>query len=158
MGYYTYFKLRASKNKEDICFDTDATVLGQESKMIAQGIVDYWRNCEKINSPNVTDEELDRYYPYATRLENSYVSEEDYDYLEDLFMDSMKWYEHEGEMCEISKLFPDYYFCLHGDGEEYDDIWKEYYHNGECVRAQGYIEVYYEEPYYSHMFKDDTEE
>lgn len=40
------------------------------------------------------------------------------------------WYEHTEDMLEISKLFPDVLFRLHGIGEASDDVWTEYYKNG----------------------------
>lgn len=44
--------------------------------------------------------------------------------------DSMKWYDHEEDMLEISKKFPSLVFILDGDGEESGDIWREFYMNG----------------------------
>ena len=49
-----------------------------------------------------------------------------------------KWYEHQEEMREFSKLHPSVLFTLHGEGEENGDIWDEYYLNGklQVVKAQ----------------------
>lgn len=44
--------------------------------------------------------------------------------------DSCKWYDHEEEMKDVSKKFPDVLFTLEGEGEESDDIWKKYFKNG----------------------------
>jgi hypothetical protein len=41
-----------------------------------------------------------------------------------------KWYEHDEEMKELSKLFPDVVFKLKGEGEESGDVWINYYKNG----------------------------
>lgn len=41
-----------------------------------------------------------------------------------------KWYEHETDMLDLSKAFPDLTFCLHGEGEKQLDVWDEYYLNG----------------------------
>lgn len=41
-----------------------------------------------------------------------------------------KWYDHTDDMIALSKVFPDMQFRLHGVGEEADDIWYHYYHNG----------------------------
>jgi len=44
--------------------------------------------------------------------------------------DVMKWYDHEEDMCKLSELFPDVLFTLEGNGEEQDDIWREYFYCG----------------------------
>ena len=51
---------------------------------------------------------------------------------------SMKWYEHDKHMLQLSKLFPEVVFLLDGEGEETGDIWKAMYKNGKSktVRAQ----------------------
>ena len=41
-----------------------------------------------------------------------------------------KWYEHDKEMIELSKQFPETVFCLYGNGEENGDTWYKYYKNG----------------------------
>jgi hypothetical protein len=48
--------------------------------------------------------------------------------------DSMKWYDHEDDMLEISKLYPDLVFVLDGDGEEAGDVWREFYQDGKTYR------------------------
>ena len=47
-----------------------------------------------------------------------------------------KWYEHNEDMIELSKAFPDLNFCLHGVGEEQFDYWDCYYHNGESEECR----------------------
>ncbi len=41
-----------------------------------------------------------------------------------------KWYNHADDMIALSKLFSDMQFRLHGIGEEDDDLWYHYFHNG----------------------------
>ena len=53
--------------------------------------------------------------------------------------DIMKWYDHEENMCELSKLFPNVLFTLEGNGEDRDDIWREYYYNGKFQYAPAVI-------------------
>ncbi len=45
-------------------------------------------------------------------------------------VDSCKWYSHEKDVAEFSKLFPDVLFELEGEGEDSGDIWKKYFLNG----------------------------
>lgn len=58
--------------------------------------------------------------------------------------EEVKWYGHKTDMLELSREFPDMSFCLEGAGEEHDDMWREYYHNGdmECCPAK----IVYEKP------------
>lgn len=44
--------------------------------------------------------------------------------------EAMKWYNHEDEMRERSKQYPEYVFILDGDGEEAGDVWREFYKDG----------------------------
>lgn len=44
--------------------------------------------------------------------------------------DSYRWYEHENNMKEISKLYPDTLFMLEGEGEDPGDLWRKYFKNG----------------------------
>lgn len=49
----------------------------------------------------------------------------------DLFFDEpCKWYDHHEDMIEYSKLHPKTLFKLEGIGEEYGDMWHEYFLNG----------------------------
>lgn len=41
-----------------------------------------------------------------------------------------KWYDHDEEIIEFSKLHPNIVFSLEGDGEETGDQWFKYYKNG----------------------------
>lgn len=44
--------------------------------------------------------------------------------------DAVKWYDHDDDMIAVSKLFPDVLFCLHGEGDNNDDLWETYYLDG----------------------------
>lgn len=57
--------------------------------------------------------------------------------------DSTKWYEYDTELKDFSKLYPDYLFTLHGDGEESEDLWKAYYMGGKSFIT--YVELVYED-------------
>lgn len=53
--------------------------------------------------------------------------------------DVYKWYDHENDMIEVSKLFPNHAFVLYGDGEDKDDRWKEIFLNGHAAFCQGRV-------------------
>ena len=44
--------------------------------------------------------------------------------------DAVKWYDHDDDMIEVSKLFPGVLFALHGEGDNSEDMWDAYYLNG----------------------------
>lgn len=58
--------------------------------------------------------------------------------------DETKWYEYTSDMCKLSKEFSEVVFKLHGEGEERDDMWNEYYQNGEYEECVAHIT--YDEP------------
>ncbi len=51
-----------------------------------------------------------------------------------------KWYEHEKEMREFSKKYPEVVFTLHGEGEATDDLWIKYFKNGKMQTSKARIE------------------
>ena len=59
--------------------------------------------------------------------------------LENLDADTLKWYDHDKNMLEISKLYPDTVFRLEGDGEDRDDRWMRYYCNGDSAESRATI-------------------
>ncbi len=46
-----------------------------------------------------------------------------------------KWYEWKEDLVEFSKNYPEAVFCLHGVGENSDDIWRAFIQN-ETVEMQ----------------------
>lgn len=54
--------------------------------------------------------------------------------------DEVKWYEHEENMIKISKQFPNMTFCLEGVGEDREDMWRKYFHNGDVEYCPAHIE------------------
>lgn len=63
---------------------------------------------------------------------------------EDCLSDELKWYKHEHDLLELSKEFPNVIFALEGEGEERDDTWRLYVHNGEYER--GYAQIVWKKP------------
>lgn len=52
---------------------------------------------------------------------------------------SCKWYEHDTDLKEFSKLYPDTLFILSGEGEEALDLWKMYVKNGKSKTVKAII-------------------
>lgn len=50
-----------------------------------------------------------------------------------------KWYEHEKDVAEFSKLYPDVLFELDGAGEDKGDIWRKYFLNGKVQVCEAKI-------------------
>lgn len=47
-----------------------------------------------------------------------------------------KWYEHEADLMRVSARVPDLYFCIEGQGEDRDDLWRKHFYNGGCRREK----------------------
>ena len=78
------------------------------------------------------------------RIDNIDINEVDSRDMEWFLYNEMKWYSHQEDMLEVSKLFPDTIFVLHGEGEDHNDLWNEYYCDGEMERVEA--EFIYPEP------------
>lgn len=52
-----------------------------------------------------------------------------------------KWYEHAQDLRAFSSAHPNILFTLHGEGEENEDIWNEYYLNGKCQVAKAQLQI-----------------
>lgn len=55
------------------------------------------------------------------------------------YADSCKWYDHEMDMKELSKQFPNVVFKLKGEGEEAGDLWHKYFKNGKVQVCEAKI-------------------
>ena len=54
----------------------------------------------------------------------------DYDWL---FDDSCKWYDQDEDTIKVSKMNPELYLFIRGEGEESGDIWARIYKAGKVV-------------------------
>ena len=59
--------------------------------------------------------------------------------LSDFFEDEMKWYDYDDDMIELSIAFPNLIFILSSEGEENEDIWVSYYHNGDSEKCNAHL-------------------
>ena len=50
-----------------------------------------------------------------------------------------KWYSHDEDMKQLSRLFPSYVFQLEGQGEDREDWWISCYKNGEVATSNAEI-------------------
>lgn len=55
--------------------------------------------------------------------------------------ESVKWYDKDSHMIELSKMFPTVVFSLYVEGEETGDISKAYYLNGRKHKAKVKIDI-----------------
>ena len=55
-----------------------------------------------------------------------------------------KWYNHEEDLEKISKKYPDIAFSVEGDGEDFDDHWIQYWHNGKSYSEKIHFKSYNE--------------
>jgi hypothetical protein len=46
---------------------------------------------------------------------------------------SGKWYDHEEDMLDLSKDYPNLIFLLEGSGEDEADLWRKFFKNGDMV-------------------------
>jgi len=103
MGYCTWYEFSTQDNKHKV-----------------GDIVSYMKNKEESDV---------WFYPFSYAFKDYLGSEDRNDF--DLSPDNtVKWYDHDEEMLELSKQFPNTVFCLHGEGEESGDLWYCYYKNG----------------------------
>jgi hypothetical protein len=58
--------------------------------------------------------------------------------------DSMKWYDRVEDMTNISIAYANTLFVVSGQGEDHDDVWREYYRNGVMERV--YPIITYDDP------------
>lgn len=65
--------------------------------------------------------------------------------------DSMKWYDHEEHMIELSRKYSGYCFELYGTGEDSDDRWRARYQNGKWQVCRARITY---EPWDNKYFND----
>lgn len=116
MGYYTQYYLEVFDKDGEEIRDTD--ILHKITESICD--LDYFSSCK-------TDY-------YKSRIAKSF------DPINEIIAeDEMKWYDHESDMMTLSEKYPEFFFSLFGRGEEADDIWKEYFHNGKCIVAPAEI-------------------
>jgi hypothetical protein len=93
---------------------------------------------ELVDGKQLTKQESDT---FKAELLVKYEASEHYDqdgylaYMLEKYPDSSKWYDHEDDMREFSKLYPNVVFRLEGEGEEAGDVWCKFFQNGKMQDA-----------------------
>ena len=134
MGYYTAFNLEVTRTEDAmLMLLQDNSIV---SELVEEEQLEVTRAlCSEIFYFNgcYDDKRAKRSYLYYDAAWDYIISD-----------DTMKWYDHDDDMMRLSEQFPDYYFLLHGQGEEHDDQWRKVYHNGKIVCSQ-MIRMYFDE-------------
>jgi hypothetical protein len=125
MGYYTKYELSYT-TPDDWSSEIEAFLLECKTKKIKLPA-----GFNAFDKSNFADLELE----LSKVLSSGYTLEE--------FVggrcDTTKWYEHEKEMKDVSKKFPDVLFVLKGEGEESGDLWIKYFKDGKMQVANANI-------------------
>lgn len=116
MGYYTSFNLTVTKREESSFKEVGREIETEIAKKLCE--ISDW------------------FVPYDF---NETVEKSNYPLAELIGFDTIKWYDHYDEMKALSKEFPSLYFELEGFGEDYGDMWREYFHNGEAMHSDARI-------------------
>lgn len=53
--------------------------------------------------------------------------------------ESIKWYDCEENMIELSLLYPNHLFIVNGEGENYDDVWRHYFKDGKGAKYKAEV-------------------
>lgn len=134
MGYYTAFNMEVTKTEDAMLQLLRDVYIGpqlseEEQLEVTKALCGenfYFEDCYNEDSAK-------RSLSYGLGAWDYIISE-----------DTMKWYDHDDDMMRLSQQFPDYYFFLHGQGEEFDDNWRKVYHNGKIICNQT-IRMYFDE-------------
>lgn len=113
MGYYTFYSLEARKVTDKEKFDSIVKALQDKGLLPTETGL-----CSVFNVGEYYKDDSAAYF-------TAY--------------DECKWYDCEKDMIDISKQFPDVVFQLSGDGEERDDMWREYFKNGKYEKCPAQI-------------------
>jgi len=115
---------RSSVSKISACPSGQAQVLIGGKFM---GYYTYYKIDYQLDK-STNSNEIDRVIGEDDNLEYAFNGDE-----------SIKWYDHVDDMRILSLRFPKVLFTLQGEGEEYGDVWKKYFLNGQTQEAQGVI-------------------
>lgn len=134
MGYYTSFNMEVTTTKRDMLKllrdGYSGPQLSEEEQLeVTKALCDegvFWEGC----------------YDESRARKSCHFCDQAWDYL--VSEDTMKWYDHDSDMMQLSTQFPDYYFLLSGQGEDPEDNWRTVYHNGKIICHQT-VCMYFEE-------------
>lgn len=134
MGYYTSFNMEVTKTEASMLQlmrgDYFGSQLSEEEQLeVTRALCNedtYFEGCYEESRAR-------RSYSFCDQAWDYLISE-----------DTMKWYDHDDDMKNLSTQFPEYYFLLSGQGEDPGDKWRKVYHNGKIICNQT-IRMYFDE-------------
>lgn len=89
--------------------------------------------------PKYLDNEAEIAQDLAKLVYGSNIRWRSYECLEEVFLESIKWYSYKDDMINFSKKYPDITFIVSGAGEDREDNWKHYFKNGKQQCCPGRI-------------------
>lgn len=131
MGYGTYFTMCIRKVEE-----TDKTMMDVVRALAEISTYDWMVNIEACDFYTGELKERDEYNGGDKALTNKEFTIE-YALTDIVKLNSdeyISWYDHDADMRQLAKMFPEFSFTLEGEGEDRFDWWLTYYH-GKIRRA-----------------------
>lgn len=121
MGYCTDYKLTIKVSEEKINFEEEAAKILASNKTQSQKQSAIYALGDITSDTILSDfcSALTSYNMTATGELTKAIWED---------------YEHDYDLIEFSKKYPNALFILDGVGEEYPDIWRKYFKNGKMYR------------------------
>ena len=135
MEYYTAFHIEVTKTEESMLqlmrgiYIIESQLSGEEQLEVTKAL------CSE-------DAYFEGGYDEVQAKRSCAFCGQAWDYLVSKY--TLRWYNHDDEMKQLSEQFPEYYFLLNGRGEEYDDKWRTVYHNGKIICHQT-VSIYFDE-------------
>lgn len=133
MGYYTAFDMEVTKTEDSMLKLLRGYIGPRLSEEEQLEVTRALCNEGTYFEGGYEEDRAKRSYSFCDQAWDYLVSE-----------DTMRWYDHDDDMKQLSTQFPDYYFLLNGRGEEHEDQWRKVYHNGKIVCHQT-IKMYFDE-------------
>lgn len=120
MSYYTFFSIEVYNSLSDILAEKKCI---NDTNKIMFPIARKLNSLLKMNCAN----DIDKFE------KNGSIT---YDAVNQIILsDPMEWDNYEEDMIALSKEFPNLFFLLLANGEDVDDEWRVYTHNGNYYEA-----------------------
>jgi hypothetical protein len=120
MGYYTNYTLTAKIQKPQAMPTKEAL-----SKLDKEELVNIIAENKEWYNKSMTADDIIYIFNEDKDIQMHFEGNGDTAY-------ECKWYEHDEDMRNFSKKYPNVLFLLEGKGEESEDVWRKYYQDGKC--------------------------